>query len=71
MSGDLLQSQFHVEALLRIDFRSIASGRYIGLGLRELVQKSQLEPGGVFQEKLLSQLDDARGIGDDLHGFNA
>ena len=67
----LFQLQLHRGYAFLVDLRAVAGGGHVGAGLGEAGQKRGLERSGLLAEEPLRELQHARGIGDDLHGFDA
>ena len=71
VSRNLLQSQLLCGDLLQVDFGAVAGCGHVGVGLGHAGQKGRLERRGLLAEDLSRQLQHARGVGDDLHRFDA
>ena len=58
-------------ATLLVDVGAVAGCRHVGVGLGQPAQKCRFQRRGLVAKQVVRQLQDARGIGDDLHGLDA
>ena len=71
MRRHLFEMQLHGVDALFVDGRAVACLGIVGVGLGEARQKRGLKRRALLAEDLLRKLQNARGVGDHLHGFNA
>ncbi len=71
VGADLLEADLHAVDVAAVDLGSVADLGDIAFGFGEDVEEVFFEGDAGFAEELGGELEDAAGVGDDLHGLDA
>ena len=71
MGGDLLEADLHAADVAVVDGGAVLLFGDVTFCCGELVDEFLFEGGGTLAEELGGELQDAAGVGDDLHGLDA
>ena len=71
VGADLFEADLHAGDVAAVDLGAVADLGDVALAFGEDVEEAGLERGAGFAEELGGELEDAAGVGDDLHGLDA
>src|SRR5216684_4182987 len=71
VGADLFETDLHAVDVAVINLGAVDHLGDVAFGFGEDVEESGFESGAGFAEELARELDDAAGVGDDLHGLDA